>query len=99
MEIENIQQYIAETNIPAELRGKYDMMASEFLALIQGDDRADMTALAFNFGFAKCYRAVVGDEWYARVIIRWLGELDERKLRNVYYFIRALVGGEEAAQA
>lgn len=97
MEIENIQQYIAETSIPAELRGTHDMMSSEFLALLQGGDRVDMIALTFNFGFAKCYRAIVGDNLYTSAIIRWLDELDERKLSIVYHFVLHLKGGEEAA--
>lgn len=64
MEIENIQRYIAEANIPAALREKQSIMSSELLALLQGDDRVDMIALAFNFGFAKCYRAAgqLGEE-------------------------------------
>lgn len=54
-EIEKIQKYIDRTKIQDPL--KYNLRASEWIAIVNTNDILDAVSLAFNFGRAKGYRA------------------------------------------
>ena len=56
-ELEKIQRYIDETKIRERDREAYDLLASEWIAIVKKGNICDAVALAFDYGRAKGYRA------------------------------------------
>lgn len=58
-EMDNIQRYIRNTGMPAELSDRYQMDPKELLAIMEGckGNPGAAALLAFTYGLAKGYRA------------------------------------------
>lgn len=58
-EIEKIQEYISNTNMPAELSDRYPMDPKELLAIVESckGNAGAAALLGFSYGKAKGYRA------------------------------------------
>ena len=56
-ELEKIQKYIDETKIRERDRKAFDLLTSEWIAIVKKGDICDAVALAFDYGRAKGYRA------------------------------------------